>query len=36
MVADSVSDNNSSLHVVEFRSSVLLKVGKVKNFPGWG
>ena len=28
--------NNSSLHVVESRSSVLLKVEKVKTFPGRG
>ena len=33
---DSVSDNGSSLHVVEFRSSVSLNVGKVKSFPGRG
>ena len=33
---DSVSDDSSSSHV-ESRSSVLLKVGKVMNFPGrWG
>ena len=35
-MADSVSDNNSSSHVAESGSSVSLKVGKVKSFPGRG
>ena len=35
-MTDSVSDSSSTLHVVESGSSVLLKVGKVKSFPGRG
>ena len=35
-MTDSASDNNSSLHMVESGSSVSLKVGKVKSFPGRG
>ena len=33
MVTDSMSNNNSSLHVVKSRSAVSLKVEKVKSFP---
>ena len=36
LVTDSVSDNNSLSHAVEYASSVSLNIGKVKNFPGRG
>ena len=36
LVTDSVSDNNSSLYVVQYVSSVSLNDGKVKSVPGRG